>query len=58
MATLAYEFVYVTPGKVESAAKTIARLKGVTSAHAGWGRPDEIVFAEVPSTDTRIVVEM
>jgi DNA-binding Lrp family transcriptional regulator len=41
--------VYVTPGKVESAAKAIARLEGVTSAHACWGRPDVIVLAEVPS---------
>jgi hypothetical protein len=48
VATQAYVFVYVTPGKVETAAKAIARLEGVTSAHACWG-PDVIVFAEVPS---------
>jgi DNA-binding Lrp family transcriptional regulator len=49
VATQADVFVYVTPGKVEGAAKAIARLKGVTSAHACWGRPDGVVLAEVPS---------
>lgn len=34
MATQAYVFVYVTPGKVEGVAKAVARLGGVKSAHA------------------------
>lgn len=46
MATQAYVFVYATPGKVEGVAKAIARLGGVKSAHACWGRPDVIAFVE------------
>lgn len=49
MATQAYVFVYVTPGKTEGAAKAIARLGGVKSAHACWGRPDVIAFVEAPN---------
>ncbi len=49
MATQAYVFVYVTPGKVEGAAKKIAQLDGVRSAHICWGRPDVIAFVEVAS---------
>ena len=47
MATLAYVFVYVTPGKSEEVAKKIAQIDGVRSAHICWGRPDVIVFIEV-----------
>lgn len=46
MATQAYVFVYVAPGKTEGAAKAMARLRGVKSAHACWGRPDVIAFVE------------
>lgn len=49
MATQAYVFVYATPGRVERAAKAIARLSGVKSAHACWGRPDVIAFVEAPT---------
>jgi hypothetical protein len=37
MATQAYVFVYVTPGKVQEVAKEIARIEGVKSAHPCWG---------------------
>lgn len=47
MATQAYVFVYVTPGKVEEAAKKIVQIDGVRSAHICWGRPDMIAFIEV-----------
>lgn len=46
MATQAYVFVYVAPGKVEAVAKAITRLGGVKSAHTCWGRPDVIAFVE------------
>jgi DNA-binding Lrp family transcriptional regulator len=46
MASQAYVFVYVTPGKVDEVTKGIARLDGVKSAHACWGRPDVIAFVE------------
>ncbi len=46
MATQAYVFVYVTPGKVEMATKKIAQIAGVKSAHICWGRPDVIAFTE------------
>jgi len=46
MATQAYVFLYVTPGKVGEVAKATARLDGVKSAHACWGRPDVIAFVE------------
>lgn len=49
MASQAYVFVYVTPGKVEGAAKAISRLGGVKSAHMCWGRPDVIAFVEAPT---------
>ncbi len=49
MATQAYVFVYVAPGKVEGVAKAISRLGGVRSAHPCWGRPDVIAFVEAPS---------
>jgi hypothetical protein len=42
MAAQAYVFVYATPGKVDEAdeaAKAIARIEGVKSAHACWGAP-------------------
>ena len=42
-------FVYVTPGKTDAVAKAIARLPGVKSAHACWGRPDVITFVEAPN---------
>ena len=46
MASQAYVFVYVVPGKVEAVTKAIARLRGVKSAHTCWGRPDVIAFVE------------
>jgi DNA-binding Lrp family transcriptional regulator len=49
MATQAYVFVYARPGKVEESAKAIAKIEGVTSAHACWGRPDVIAFVEAPN---------
>lgn len=49
MASQAYVFVYVTPGKVEGVAKAISHLGGVKSAHACWGRPDVIAFVEAPT---------
>lgn len=49
MATQAYVFVYVAPGKTEGAARAIARLGGVKSAHPCWGRPDVIAFVEAPN---------
>lgn len=50
MATQAYVFVYVTPGKVEAVARAIAGLSGVKSAHACWGRPDVIAFVEAATS--------
>lgn len=47
MATQAYVFVYVTPGKVKGVTKKIAQIAGVKSAHICWGRPDVIAFTEV-----------
>ena len=52
MATQAYVFVYVTPGKVEPVAKAIARLRGVKSVHTCWGRPDVIAFVEATTPRT------
>ncbi len=49
MATQAYVFVYITPGKVEDVASKLAQINGVRSAHICWGRPDVIAFVEVPS---------
>lgn len=49
MATQAYVFVYATPGRVETVAKTVARLGGVKSAHPCWGRPDVIALVEAPT---------
>ena len=49
MATQAYVFIYVAPGKAAGVAKAIARLGGVKSAYPCWGRPDVIVFVEAPS---------
>jgi DNA-binding Lrp family transcriptional regulator len=49
MTTQAYVFVYATPGKVEESAKAIAKIDGVKSAHACWGRSDVIAFVEVPN---------
>jgi len=46
MAMQAYVFVYATPGKIESVARAIARLGGVKSVYACWGRPDVIAFVE------------
>jgi DNA-binding Lrp family transcriptional regulator len=59
MATQAYVFVYATPGKVEEAGKAIAEIEGVKSAHAGWGRPDVIVFVEAlnPKTLCQIALQ-
>jgi DNA-binding Lrp family transcriptional regulator len=52
MATQAYVFVYATPGKVEETAKALARIEGIKSAHACWGRPDVIAFVEAPNHKT------
>jgi DNA-binding Lrp family transcriptional regulator len=49
MATQAYVFVYATPDQVEESAKAIAKIEGVKSAHAYWGRPDVIAFVEAPN---------
>jgi DNA-binding Lrp family transcriptional regulator len=49
MATQAYVFVYATPDQVEESAKAIAKIEGVKSAHACWGRPDVIAFVEAPN---------
>lgn len=46
MATQAYVFLYVEPGRVEAVARTVSRLHGVRSAHACWGRPDVIAFVQ------------
>jgi Lrp/AsnC ligand binding domain len=37
------------PGRADGVAKAIARLRGVKAAHACWGRPDVIAFAETAS---------
>jgi DNA-binding Lrp family transcriptional regulator len=50
MATQAYVFVYATPGKVEAVAKSIAKLEGVKSSHACWGRPDAIALVEAANS--------
>ena len=52
MATQAYVFVYATPGKVEETGKAIAKIEGVKSAHACWGRPDVIAFVEASNYKT------
>lgn len=59
MATQAYVFVYVTPGKVEEVAKSMAKLDGVKSAHPCWGRPDVIAFVEAadPKVLSRLVLQ-
>jgi DNA-binding Lrp family transcriptional regulator len=49
MATQAYVFLYVTPGRVEGAARAVARLRGVKTVHCCWGRPDVIAFVEAPN---------
>ena len=49
MAMQAYVFVYVAAGRIEAVARWLTRLRGVTSAHACWGRPDVIVFVEASS---------
>ena len=49
MVTQAYVFVYATPGKVEESAKAVAKIEGVKSAHACWGRPDGIALIEAPN---------
>lgn len=46
MATQAYVFLYVVPGRVEAVARTVGRLRGVKAAHACWGRPDVIAFVQ------------
>jgi hypothetical protein len=42
MASQAYVFVYVAPGKADGVAKAMARHRGVKAAHAYWDRPDVI----------------
>jgi len=49
MPTQAYVFLYVTPGRVEAAARAVGRLRGVKTAHTCWGRPDVIAFVEAPT---------
>lgn len=49
MATQAYVFLYVTPGRLERAARAVARLRGVKTVHTCWGRPDAIAFVEAPT---------
>jgi len=49
MATQAYVFLYVAPGRVEAAARAIARVRGVKTVHTCWGRPDAIAFVEAPT---------
>ncbi len=57
MATEAYVFVYATPGKVEESAKAVAKMEGVKSAHACWGRPDVIAFVEAPKALGQLVLQ-
>lgn len=52
MPTRAYVFLYVTPGRVEAAARAVGRLRGVKTAHTCWGRPDVIAFVEAPNPRT------
>lgn len=49
MATQAYVFLYVTPGRVQAAARAVARIRGVKTVHTCWGRPDVIAFVEAPT---------
>jgi DNA-binding Lrp family transcriptional regulator len=49
MATQAYVFLYVAPGRVEAATRAVGRLRGVKSVHCCWGRPDVIAFVEAPN---------
>lgn len=49
MATQAYVFVCVTSGRVQAAARAVARVRGVKTVHTCWGRPDMIAFVEVPT---------
>ena len=49
MASQAYVFVYVAPGTADGVAKAMARHREVKAAHAYWGWPDVIAFAETAS---------
>jgi DNA-binding Lrp family transcriptional regulator len=44
----AYVFVSTDAGQAKKVAQKIAKLAGVKMADCCWGRPDVIVFAEVP----------
>lgn len=46
MATQAYVFLYVRPGRVQAVTRAVGRIGGVKTSHACWGRPDVIAFVE------------